>query len=328
MCFEFLAMTYNFFGTFNTETTSFTCRNPTIELLKSSILVSISGIFRVYLAALLLQTEVSLLTCLAGGLIIYSVYTLDRALGSKEDNINRKELDGSKKEIGLAVSIVTFLMGSYGLAIEGLLSIAFLPLATGFLYSRGIKIGKFQLKLKGGCGVKNIVVGITWGIFIVGVAGAACKHVISIVLVFILYGIKVFVNSVIDDFKDVKGDALIGLKTLPLCLGENNTRNFLLGLHLLSHLILIIALIYGVLAFEPLIIACSLLCGFICILKYTNEEKYISGKEGLTILKDGESSLSVLLSMIYSAKFTIQTFDISLHLIKSVQYITNALVFF
>jgi len=318
-------MTYNFFGTSNIRTTSFTFRNPTIELLKSSVLVSISGIFRVYLASLLLQTNVSLLTCLAGGLIIYSVYTLDRSLESEEDSINRKELRGSKKKIGLVISVLTFLIGCYVLAREGLLAIAFLPLVTGFLYSKGIKIGKFSLRLKGGLGVKNIVVGITWGIFIVGVAGAACKHVISIVLVFILYGVKVLINSVIDDFKDIKGDTLIGLKTLPLCLGENTTRNFLFGLHLFSHLILGIAIIDGIIAFEPLIIVSSFVCGFICIWRYTNEEKYISGNVGLTIFKDGESSISVLVS---GAKFTIQTLNISLYLVEPFQYITNASIFF
>ena len=157
-------MTYNFFGTFTIQNRPFIYKNATIELLKSSVLVSISGIFRVYLASLLLQTNVSILTCFAGGLIIYSVYTLDRSLESEEDTINRKELSGSKKKIGLVVSVLTFLMGSYVLSRDGLLAIAFLPLLTGFLYSKGIKIGKFSLKLKGGLGVKNIVVGITWGI--------------------------------------------------------------------------------------------------------------------------------------------------------------------
>jgi len=249
----------------------------------------------VYLAALLLQTNVSILTCLAGGLIIYSVYTLDRSLESEEDLINRKELKGSKKGVGLAVFIVTFLIGCYVLASEGLLAIAFLPLITGFLYSKGIKIGRFQLKLKGGLGVKNIVVGLMWGLSIVGIAGATCKHIISIVIVFILFGIKVFINSAIDDFKDVNGDIKAGIKTLPLCLGSKKTRCILLKLHIISHLILGIALIEGIIAFEPLIIGSSFLCSLVCILKYTDEEKYISEKLGLSIFKDGESFIIIIL---------------------------------
>lgn len=80
-----------------------------------------------------------------------------------------------KKEIGLSASIFTFVIGSYILAKEGMLSFAFLPLITGFLYSKGIKIGKFALKLKGGLGVKNFVVGLTWGTFISGLAGSIVR---------------------------------------------------------------------------------------------------------------------------------------------------------
>lgn len=262
--------------------------NATIELLKSSVLVSISGLFRIYLAALLLGTQVNMSSCFAGFLIIYSVYTMDRTMGSKEDDINRGELQGSSHVVGLTMVLITFTTGGLILAKEGLLVYAFLPFVTGYLYSKGLKIRNRSLRLKGGLGVKNIVVGLTWGIFISVLTGSTYKNFLP---VFLLYGVKTFINSAIDDFKDVKGDTLAGIKTLPVRLGARNTRNFLLGLHLLSHLILGIALLKGVIAFEPLIIIGSVICGLICILKYTNEEKYLSGYLGLTVFKDGESTL-------------------------------------
>ena len=168
--------------------------------------------------------------------------------------------------------MLTFVIGSYILAKEGMLVLAFIPFVTGFLYSKGIKIGKFSLKLKGGLGVKNFVVGLTWGAFISGLAGSTCGSMIPIVLVFTFFGVKLFVNSAIYDFKDIKGDTLAGIKTLPVSLGARNTRNFLLGMHLLSHLILGIALINGILAFEPLIILYSFICGLICIQNYTKSD--------------------------------------------------------
>lgn len=277
-------------------------KNATLELLKSSILVAFSGALRIHIAFLLLQIDSSIFTCIAGGLVIYSVYTLDRALGSEEDIVNRKELSGSRKEIGLAASMLTFIIGSYVLAKEGMLALAFLPLVTGFLYSKGIKVGKFALKLKGGLGVKNFVVGLTWGAFISGLAGSTCRSMLPIVLVFTFFGVKLFINSTIYDFKDVKGDTLAGLKTLPVSLGAQNTRNFLLGLHLLSHLILGIALINGVLAFEPLIILYSFICGLICIHNYTKTDdmEITSHKFERTILVDGESTSIVGLKTIIS----------------------------
>lgn len=71
---------------------------PTINMLKSSLLVSISGALRVYIASLLLLAQTSISNCVAGGLIVYAVYTLDRALESTEDSINRSELNGANKK--------------------------------------------------------------------------------------------------------------------------------------------------------------------------------------------------------------------------------------
>jgi len=304
-------MGYNeFFGSFERflryrqkNTKEYRQKNATLELLKSSVLVAFSGALRIHIAFLLLQIHSSMFTCIAGGLVIYSVYTLDRALGSEEDVINRKELSGSRKEIGLVASMLTFVIGSYVLTKEGMIALAFLPFITGFLYSKGIKIGRFALKLKGGLGVKNFVVGLTWGAFISGLAGSTCKSIVSIILVFTFFGVKLFVNSTIYDFKDVKGDTRAGIKTLPVSLGAQNTRNFLLGLHLLSHLILGIALINGVLAFEPVIILYSFICGLICIKNYTKSDDEESPFQKLerTILVDGESTSIVGLRTIVSA---------------------------
>lgn len=277
-------------------------RNATLELLKSSILVAFSGALRVYIAAILLQVHSNALTCAAGGLIIYSVYTLDRALDSEEDLINRKELSGSRKEIGLLASLFTFLIGSYILAKEGALIFAFLPFVIGFLYSKGIKIGKFALKLKGGLGVKNLVVGLIWGISTTGVAAGTCKNLLSVITVFIYFGVKLFINSIIYDFKDVKGDMLAGIKTLPVSLGDQKTRGLLLKLHIISHMGVGIALITGVIAFEPLMVLYSFICGLICISRYTN------GGEGSplqklerAILVDGESASIIGIRMIASS---------------------------
>ncbi len=286
-----------------TNTPKYIQENATLELLKSSILVALSGALRIHLAFLLLHIQSSILTCVAGGLIIYTVYTLDRALGAEEDTVNRKELSGSNKKVGLGISLLAFMIGTYILAKEGILALAFIPFITGYLYSKGMKIGRFVLKLKGGLGVKNIVVGLTWGIFIAGLAGTGCGNMVPVVLVFIFFGVKLFINSAIYDFKDIKGDTLAGIKTLPVSLGVRKTRNLLTAMHLLSHLALGIALIHGVLAFEPLIVLYSFICGLICIQNFTNseDETLFSKKLERTVLVDGESTSILGLRMIAGA---------------------------
>ena len=279
-----------------TTTPEYREQNATLELLKSSLLVAFSGALRIHLAFLLLHIQSSLLTCFAGGLVIYTVYTLDRALESAEDSVNRKELNGSKREVAIAVSVLAFAVGAFILAKEGLCALAFLPFITGYLYSKGIKISKFSLKLKGGLGVKNLVVGLTWGIFIAGLAGGSSlqssAHMLPVILVFAFFGIKLFINSAIYDFKDVKGDTLAGIRTLPVALGEQNTRNLLLMLHMTSHMVLGVALIQGLIAFEPLILLYSFVCGIMCIENYTRteEEELPFRKLERTFMVDGEST--------------------------------------
>jgi 4-hydroxybenzoate polyprenyltransferase len=295
-----------FFGSFERffkhrrmNTLQYREKNATLELLKSSVLVAFSGALRIHLAFLLLHARYSLVTCIAGGLIIYTVYTLDRTLGSQEDIVNRKELNGSRKEVGIAVCIFTFLIGSYILAKEGLLVFAFIPFVICYLYSKGIKIGKLAFKLKGGFGVKNLVVGFTWGIFIAGLAGSNCGNIIPIILIFIFFGTKLFVNSAIFDFKDIKGDCLAGIKTLPISLGEQNTRNLLTCMYCLSHVLLGIALIYGIIEFEPLIVLYSLICGLICIKRHAkSEEEVFPYKLERMALVHGESASIIGLRMI------------------------------
>jgi len=267
--------------------------HSTVKLLQSSIMISLSGTFRIYLASLLLGSSVSLCLCLAGGLIIYSVYTLDRALGCKEDIVNRAELSNSCKDVGIVASLVTFLIGSFIFSRYNILWLAFFPFITGYLYSKGLQLFGFNLRLKAGIGVKNLVVGLTWGIFLALVSLSDIRYLSSPVAVFILYGTKTFINSIIDDFKDIKGDTLAGIKTIPISLGKQKTRNVLLVLHIIAHLIIFSMFLNGIILC-PAIILFSFLFGLVCILRYTNEQNYINRKYEMCIFKDGESFFTLL----------------------------------
>ncbi len=264
----------------------------TLNLLKSSVLVSISGALRIHIAFLLLQLNSMFLHCFAGGLIIYSVYTIDRAMDAEEDSVNRSELKGASNKCALVVSLICFVIGAGILASSGLILIAFIPLITGYLYTKGIEIGNLKLRLKGGMGVKNLVVGITWGTFIAGIAGYYSASFLATILVFLFFGIKLFVNSAIYDFKDIEGDMLAGIMTLPVSLGEKKTRHLLFGLHIAIHILLIISLFKGMIAFEPIILIYSLGAGITSIRSFTKPLEFESMKNETKrlLIVDGESS--------------------------------------
>lgn len=272
----------------------------TLNLLRSSVLVSISGALRIHIAFLLLQLNSVFLHCFAGGLIIYSVYTLDRAMDAEEDSVNRSELKGASNKLALLISLICFIFGAAILASSGLAIIAFIPLITGYLYTKGIKIGKFRLRLKGGMGIKNVVVGITWGTFIAGIAGYYSANILATILVFFFFGVKLFVNSTIYDFKDIKGDTLAGIRTLPVGLGEKRTRYLLLGLHVAVHLLLIFFLFKEIIAFEPIILLYSFGAGITSIKSFTKQIDFESMKSETRrlLIVDGESSSIVGLKAI------------------------------
>ncbi|WP_292463641.1 UbiA family prenyltransferase [Methanolobus sp.] len=263
----------------------------TFNLLKSSILVSISGALRIYIAFLLIQAQYIVLHCIAGGLIIYSVYTLDRAMDSEEDAVNRAELRGASKKFTLFICLLCFVIGASILATGGLLSIAFLPLVTGYLYTKGLNIGSLKIKLKGGMGIKNTVVGLTWGAFIAGIAGHSAQSSIATLIVFLFFGMKLFVNSTIYDFKDIKGDSLAGIKTLPVSLGENKAKALIFCIHTASHLMLLFFLLKGTIGFEPVILTYSLFAGIVSILNFANPVDIETSKRRAKRLfvVDGES---------------------------------------
>jgi 4-hydroxybenzoate polyprenyltransferase len=270
---------------------------PTFRLLTVSLPVAISGAFRLYIACLFLGVEGDVSLYIAFALLVYATYTLDRTLGCEEDRINRSELEGTKKEMPILLCIISFLSAAFILSRHALEKIVLLPAAIGYLYSRGIKLGGFVIKLKGSYGAKNLVVGITWGALIAGIMRTWSSNLTSLLSIFSFFSMKVFINSVIYDFRDIRGDTEAGIKTLPVMLGEKKTKTVLLTLHLILHLAFLSAVLLGYIRFEPVILLYSFIAGVVCISFYletgTNEKK--RRRLIREFLIDGESASAVAL---------------------------------
>ena len=213
---------------------------PTIRLLNSSTVTAISAGFRLHIAFLLAGIATQILPYFAFALIMYATYTLDRALDCKEDIINKSELCGANRKVGLAACLCAFCAGTILLFLDGIYLAPFLPFVIGYFYSKGFRIGNFRLKLKGSLGVKNIIVGITWAGTIALIVSQWCTSIQTIMVIFLFYSMKIFVTSCVNDFKDVKGDVVAGVRTLPAYFGERLTKDIL---------IVILFILYGIMAF-------------------------------------------------------------------------------
>jgi 4-hydroxybenzoate polyprenyltransferase len=263
--------------------------NPTLKLLTISIFISVSGIFRAYVASIILNMNINLLLGLAVGFIIYSIYTFDRVDDSK--------FTGSNKKFVLAIIALLSLVGFYIFAVNGVILIALSSCVIGYLYGKEIKIGKRVLRLKGSYGIKNIVVGIVWAGLTV--CPSYSTKLIPLCLVFLFMFSKSFINSTINDFKDIQEDKLNGILTLPVSLGELQTRNLLIGILFFSNLVLYAAMLQGVIQINYIILLCSLVCGLLGIMTYKDTQSKFS-----KTIRDGEALITVLLVLISGSALT------------------------
>jgi len=270
---------------------------PTLHLLGSSIVVAVSGSLRLHIAFLFAGIPALLPIYCAAGFIIYATYTIDRATGSKEDELNRAELTGSNRKIGIAIALFLFVIGALTLAKERIIAAPFVPFLIGGLYSHGIRLHGHRFSLKGGTGMKNLVIGLTWGgtmaIIVGGLSGIS-----SALAILMFYGTKLFYNSVLYDMKDIRGDKEAGIMTIPACYGIRNTKNLILFALFGLHGSMAILFFCGFLCPEWTILSYSLLSGLAVIICY-NPESELAGSRIHKYIReffiDGESLTALIL---------------------------------
>jgi 4-hydroxybenzoate polyprenyltransferase len=281
--------------------------HSTLHLLNSSTVVAISGILRLHVAFLFAGLDPLIGVYFAYGMIVYATYTLDRALGCEEDAINRSELIGANKRIGILACIGAFFTGFILLARENIYLASFFPLVTGYIYSQGISFRTYSLKLKGGTGRKNAVIGLTWGGSIALIVSRWNSDTLTLVFIFLFFGLKLFINSTLFDFKDVEGDLRAGIRTLPIYLGEPITRRLLLGVCILLHTIMAVSVMVGKIRPELAILFCSFLFGITFISVYSiSFEKHAVGikKYFRVIMVAGEIPLALISRSVLAGFFS------------------------
>jgi 4-hydroxybenzoate polyprenyltransferase len=241
---------------------------PTFYLLNSASIVGFTGGLRLYVAFLIAGLLPKLSLVIAASLIIYATYTLDRSLGNKEDAINRKELSGADHTAGIFASMVALVGGVCIFFSEQLFTPPLLPFLIGIFYSCDFNFRGHSIKLKGGAGIKNFIIGLTWG-GTIGLIIASTGCMVAGFIVGVYFAGKLFINSTIFDLKDVKGDIAAGIKTLPVCMSEKKLKYLLFIFYCFVHMILIIAIIMGILVTAWLFVVCSMAMSGLVILLYS-----------------------------------------------------------
>jgi len=199
----------------------------------SSLFIGTTGFFQTYLGYVLLGMDPNILICSAVFLVTFSTYSLNKLTDAREDAINMPErqnfLSGRRRMV-LVISLLAYALAAVMVFIDKPLSvpIIFIPIAANAVYSSRLVPG--IPRLKDIPVMKSLVVAISWTLVCMLLPAADLKGITIAALAPAMYFMlaKVFINAVLYDIRDIKGDKETGVCTMPVLLGAGGTMAVLL----------------------------------------------------------------------------------------------------
>lgn len=203
-------------------------------LVFSSIHISIAALLWGLITFILLDEPINLYPLIIIFLMTYFVYTFNRVGGEKEDKINypeRVEFSSKYKKILLPLSVIGYIFGVIlSLYLNTIVTLfTLLPILSFFIYRIFKKV----------IFVKNIIIGFVWACSVLVVAGSIGTFNEVVFSFFCFVFLRDFINSIFFDIRDVNGDKIAGIKTIPVVLGIDKTLLLLNLINIFSGLLLI-----------------------------------------------------------------------------------------
>jgi 4-hydroxybenzoate polyprenyltransferase len=268
-------------------------------LISTSLFLAISGSLKVIFSGFLYNVF-ALNTAILTFLITFGIYGLNKLTDIKEDAINNPERARIVKKIEpimkffVAISFMLSLIIGFQENIMTLLILIF-PLFIGVLYS--VKLSSKLPRLKDITGVKNITIALSWAVVaaFLPVIYLKEKNIMLIILIFGFFFLKSYINSVLFDVRDIEGDRMNGIRTLPGFLGRNKTKNFLLFLNTIFIFWLIFSYLQGFFHQYIFVLIFAILYGYWYILHFCREGIKIG--KSLDLLVDGEFIIIAIVAL-------------------------------
>lgn len=230
-------------------------------------------------------------------LITFSMYSFNKLTDREEDLINmpkRASFIGAEGSFLIFFSLIPYgaalLIG--GLENKLAMPILLFPLCAGIAYS--VKI-PYLVRLKDILVMKNLIVSLSWALG-AGLLPAIYLHNPMLVfLIFCFFLIKCFINTVLFDVRDIRGDGEKDVKTIPVIIGIDKTKKLLLVLNSLLIPWLAVSIYLGLFTkYIPILIFC-IGYGYWYIIHFCKER---AGKFSYDLVIDGEWILLVFLCFI------------------------------
>lgn len=205
-------------------------------LAVSSLFIGSTGFFKTYIGYILLGEPPGLFTCALVFFISFSVYSLDKIADLDKDVINmpqRRSFLYARKKVVLSASLAAYLLAvlltllSTPIAVP----IVLIPIIANAFY--GTKLLPGIPRLKDIPVMKNVVVASTWALITTLLPALSTEYLatFNIAIVGYFMFVKTFVDTVLYDMRDVEGDRLNCVRTIPVMLGIRKTTALLLAIN-------------------------------------------------------------------------------------------------
>ena len=264
----------------------------------TSIFIAIIAFLLPYFSFLLYGVKVNFNLLLASSLAIFAIYSLNKLTDIKEDSVNVPDRAGfieKNKRFVTWATIVSYIAALSLSFLQNPLSVFVIlfPFCMGIVYS--IKILGFRLKDI--TGIKNIVVALPWAVIGTFLPLAiSFREFVVILLIFYLFFIKCFINTVLFDIRDIEGDRMSGVRTIPVVFGRKKTKNLLLILNSTLMPWLAFSYLAGLFHQYLFVLIFAIAYGYGYILHFCKEGIKIG--KSLDLLVDGEWIPVVILCLV------------------------------
>ncbi len=197
-----------------------------------------------YLSFSFFSLEARLEVLAASFFVTMSIYTLNKKTDRKEDAINMPE----RRKFAESRAIVPLSLFSYAAAIalggverKIFVLILLIPLIAGFVYS--IKIG--GIRVKDIFLMKNAIIAFSCASVAIMPFFYSLDYT-KLLFIYSFFFMKLFLNTVIFDVRDVEGDRANNIRTIPVRLGVEKTKNMLHIMNLLIFALIMIGAMHGI----------------------------------------------------------------------------------
>ncbi|MFW6434833.1 MAG: UbiA family prenyltransferase [Halovenus sp.] len=214
-------------------------------LVHSNLLISLSATSVALSTMLLADLAVDPAALFIVFAVTLFVYSFNRLTDIAEDERNVPERASFVREYGvwlLALGAVLYLAATAVAIVRGI------PGAPAMVVPLGVAVLYSVVGLKRILFVKNLLVGLSWGLIPLGVGVYYGVHrSLDILFMFLFITAALTIAAVVFDIKDIEGDRAEGIRSVPVVTGPARTRQFAVAASAVLGVIVVVLLFTGVL---------------------------------------------------------------------------------